>query len=135
MSDDQMRYFVEQLGELSEIDPNVLFGNHIRRMSRDKDRRPDTELLDVMNDWWYKSLVEMTQDKALDILVRALSHPEVNCRHLASQLSPVASQVKHQLSMLIVFLGFCSMIAMFLVVFHLFRSVRSLNLFKHWSNF
>ena len=33
ISDDQMRYFVKQLGELSEIDPNVLFGNHTRRMS------------------------------------------------------------------------------------------------------
>ena len=26
MDDDQMRHFVEHLGELSEMDPNVLFG-------------------------------------------------------------------------------------------------------------
>ena len=110
MSDDQMRNFVEQLGELSEIDPNVLFGNHVRRMSRDMDRRLDTELLQVMYDWWENKLCEMTQDKALDILVRALSQPEVNCRHLANQLSHASTQVKHhndgQLSMLIaLFLG------------------------------
>ena len=93
MSDDQMRDFVEQLGELSEIDPNVLFGNHIRRMNRERDRRQDTELLQVMYDWWESKLCEMTQEQALDILVRALSQPEVNCKHLANQLSPVSSQV------------------------------------------
>ena len=125
MSDDQMRNFVEQLGELSEIDPNVLFGNHIRRMSRDKDRRPDTELLDVMNDWWYKSLFEMTQDKALDILVRALSQPEVNCKRLANQLSHASTQVKHhhdgQLLMLIV-LYFWDPVAC-AIAYHIFSSI------------
>ena len=92
MSDDQLKDFIEQIGDLSEIDPNVLLGNHMRRMSRDKDRNQDTELLEVMNDWWTNKLCEMTQDKALDILVRALSQPEVNCRHLANQLSPVSTQ-------------------------------------------
>ena len=91
MSDDQIKQFVEQLGKLSEIDPNVLFGNHIRRMNQD--RRQDIELLQVMYDWWESKLCEMTQDEALDILVRALSQPEVNCRHLANQLSPVSIQV------------------------------------------
>ena len=42
MDDDQMRHFVEHLGELSEMDPNVLFGNHMRRMGRDKERRHRT---------------------------------------------------------------------------------------------
>ena len=93
MSDDQMRDFVEQLGELSEIDPNVLFGNHTRRMSRDKERAQDIELLEVMSDWWKCSLFEMTQERAMDILVHALSQPEVNCKHLANKLSPVSSQV------------------------------------------
>ena len=41
MDDDLMRHFVEHLGELSEMDPNVLFGNHMRRMGRDKERRQD----------------------------------------------------------------------------------------------
>ena len=93
MSDDQMKDFVEQLGELSEIDPNVLLGNHIRRMNRERDRRQDIEILEVMNDWWTNKLCEMTQDKALDILVKALSQPEVNCKHLANQISPVSTQV------------------------------------------
>ena len=95
MSDDQMRYFVKQLGELSKIDPNVLFGNHTRRMSREKDRAQDTELLEVMSDWWKCSLFEMTQDKAMNILVHALSQPEVNCKYLAKQLNPVSTQVYH----------------------------------------
>ena len=87
ISDDQLKRFVEHLGELSEINPNVLLGNHMRRMSRDKNRKQDTELLEVMNDWWTNKLCEMTQDQALNILVRALSQPEVNCKHLAIQLS------------------------------------------------
>ena len=93
ISDDQLKCFVEHLGELSEIHPNVLYGDHLRRMSRDKDRKQDTELLEVMYDWWTNKLCEMTQDEALDILVRALSQPEVNCRHLANQLSPGSIQV------------------------------------------
>ena len=93
MSDDQLKGFVEHLGGLSQINPNVLLGNHMRRMSRDKDRKQETELLEVMYDWWTNKLCEMTQDKALDILARALSQSEVNCRHLANQLSPVSIQV------------------------------------------
>ena len=93
MSDDQMKCFVEQLGELSEIDPNVLFGNHIRRMNRERDRRHDIELLQVMSDWWESKLCEMTQDEATNILVRALSQPEVNCKYLANQLSHASTQV------------------------------------------
>ena len=95
MSDDQMRDFVEQLGELSEIDPNVLFGNHMRRMRRDKDRDQDTELLEVMTDWWKWSLFEMTQERAMDVLVNALSRPNVKSKHLANQLSLVSTQVWH----------------------------------------
>ena len=93
MDDDQMRHFVEHLGELSEMDPNVLFGNHMRRMGRDKERRQDTELLQAMNDWWENSLRKMTQDRAMDILVQALSKPEVNSKHLANQLSSDNTQV------------------------------------------
>ena len=93
MTDDQMKHFVEHLGEISEIDPNVLFGNHVRRMSRDKERRQDTELLQVMYDWWENRLYEMTQEKAMDVLVEAVSQPEVNCKNLANQLSPVPNQV------------------------------------------
>ena len=95
MTDDQMKHFVEHLGEISEIDPNVLFGNHVRRISRDKDRRQDTELLQVMYDWWENRLYEMTRDRAMDILVKALSHPNVKCKHLANGISPVTSQVWH----------------------------------------
>ena len=93
MSDDQLKCFVEHLGELSQINPNVLLGNHMRRMSRDKNREQDKELLEVMYDWWTNKLCEMTQEKAMDVLVRALSKPEVNCRPLANELSSVSIQV------------------------------------------
>ena len=90
--------FVLQLGELSETDPeapNVLLGDHKRRMERFKDRSKDTELLQVMSDWWQNSLYEMTRERAMDVLVQALSHPNVKCKHLANMISPVTSQVWH----------------------------------------
>ena len=82
MSDDQMKEFVLQLG--SSEDPNILFGNHRRRMS--PDRKLDTEILEVMNDWWGSSLYQMTPGEALETLTKALSHPDVGCKALASGL-------------------------------------------------
>ena len=91
MSADQLKCFVQHLGELSNTDPeapNVLYGNHTRRMSQNKDRPFDIELLEVLSDWWGVSLFELTQSQALDILVVALSQPEVSARELAVLLYP-----------------------------------------------
>ena len=93
MSGDQLKYFVQHLGELSNIDPNVLYGNHTRRMSQNKDRPFDIELLEVLSDWYNVSLCEMTQDQAICILVRALSQPEVSAHELAVRLYPGHFQV------------------------------------------
>ena len=96
MSEDQLKCFVQHLGELSNTDPeapNVLYGNHMRRMSQSKDRPFDIELLEVLSDWYNVSLCEMTQDQAMSILVRALSQPEVSCQLLAKQLSKVDLKV------------------------------------------
>ena len=96
MSEDQLKCFVQHLGELSNTDPeapNVLYGNHMRRMSQSKDRRHDIELREVMSDWWGESLFELTQSQALDILVRALSQPEVSAREFAVRLYPGHFQV------------------------------------------
>ena len=91
MSDNQLKDFVFHLGELSKADPedpNILFGNHTRRMSRERDRGQDTELLQVMDDWWEKtSLCDMSQGAAIQALVNALSHPDVSCNALALKLS------------------------------------------------
>ena len=96
MSDYQLKDFVLHLGQLSERNPeapNILYGNHTRRMSRDRDRGQDTELLQVMSDWWESSLFEMTQEAAIKALVEALSHPDVYCKALASRLSTIQNQV------------------------------------------
>ena len=88
MSADQLKSFVQVLGELSNANPeapNVLYGNHLRRMRR-YDRRYDLELLEVLSDWWGESLFEMTLSQALNILVKALCKPEVNCQLLAEEL-------------------------------------------------
>ena len=91
MSADQLKCFVQHLGELSNSDPeapNVLYGNHLRRMSQAKDRRYDIELLEVLSDWWewWEGEEEMTLSQALGILSQALCKPEVGSRHLAQQL-------------------------------------------------
>ena len=96
MSADQLKYFVQHLGELSNTDPeapNVLYGNHTRRMSQNKDRPLDIELHEVLSDWWGESLFEMTLENALNILVRVLRKPEVGCQLLAKQLSKVDLKV------------------------------------------
>ena len=96
MSADQLKCFVQHLGELSNTDPeapNVLYGNHTRRMSQNKDRPFDIELLEVLSDWYNANLFAMTQSQALDILVRALSQPEVSAREFAVRLYPGHFQV------------------------------------------
>ena len=96
MSADQLKCFVQHLGELSNTDPeapNVLYGSHMRRMSQNKDRPFDIELLEVLSDWYNVSLFAMTQSQALDILVRALSQPEVSAREFAARLYPGHFQV------------------------------------------
>ena len=91
MNEDELKYFVQYLGELSSTEPeapNVLYGNHLRRMSQAKDRRYDIELLEVLSDWWewWEEEEEMTLSQALGILSQALCKPEVGGRHLAQQL-------------------------------------------------
>ena len=98
MSADQLKCFVQHLGELSNTDPeapNVLYGNHMRRMSQNKDRPFDIELLEVLSDWYNANLFAMTQSQALDILVRALSQPEVRACEFAVRLYPGHFQVRN----------------------------------------
>ena len=82
MSDDQLKDFVEHL-----------HGNHTRRMSRERDRGQDTELRQVMSDWYETSLCNMSQEAAIKALVEALAHPDVSCKVLASKLSTIYKQV------------------------------------------
>ena len=96
MKDDKLKDFVEHLGELSKTDPkapNTLYGKHTLRMDRERDRGQDTELRQVMSDWWESSLFEMTQEAAIKALVKVLSHPDVSCKVLASKLSTIYNQV------------------------------------------
>ena len=98
MSADQLKSFVQVLGELSNANPeapNVLYGNHIRRMSQNKDRPYDIELREVLSEWWGESLFEMTLENALNILVRVLRKPEVGCQFLATQLAADHYQVSN----------------------------------------
>ena len=66
--------------------PNILFGNHKRRMARDRNRASDEEMREILSDWWNISCYQMTRETAMDALIKALSHSDVNCRPLVARI-------------------------------------------------
>ena len=96
MDDGQLKDFVMHLGEppdTSSDAPNILYGNHTERMSRDRDRKRDREFKHVLSDWWKTSLYAMTYVEAVEALDAALSHPDVGCKPLAFKLKQVGQKI------------------------------------------
>lgn len=91
MSDNQFEDFVRHLGGFE--DPNTLYGKHTQRTNRDRERGRDTELRQVLCDWWERKLFELTKEEAINALVEALSQPDVNCKPLAFKLSTITDEV------------------------------------------
>jgi hypothetical protein len=101
MDDQQITDFTHHLGRPPNNQPdapNVLFGNHSTRMSRDKDRRRDAELRAILSDWWDEELHDdrMSREEALGKLARILSSPDVGCRPLASKLQGTAPSAENR---------------------------------------
>ena len=89
ISDQQMEDFVQRLGHPDHHDEaNVLFGNHKKRMERDKNRDQSAELRDVLSDWWNEQLFEdeMTQQIALAKLVSIFQGDDIHLKPLAKAL-------------------------------------------------
>ena len=85
ISDSQMGSIAQKLGR--DLDgPNQVFGNHIRRMERDRFAASDTLLKCILSDWWGEELYELSSEEALSKLVQTCQDPEVALRPLANQL-------------------------------------------------
>ena len=85
ISDTQLASIADKLGR--DLDgPNVIFGNHIRRMERDRFAASYTLLKCILSDWWGEELYELSSEEALSKLVQTFQDPEVALRPLANQL-------------------------------------------------
>ena len=98
ISDAQLASIADKLGR--DLDgPNTIFGNHSRRMERDRFAASDTLLKCVLSDWWDGELYDMSAEEALSKMVQIFQDPDVALRPLAKQLEEAAviERTPHQL--------------------------------------
>ena len=90
ISDSQMGSIAQKLGR--DLDgPNQVFGNHIRRMERDRFAASDTLLKCILSDWWNTELYDLSPEVALSKLVQTCQDPDVALRPLAKQLQSLSA--------------------------------------------
>lgn len=75
LSDQHVTDFVQQLMFTSR--PNVLYGNHKRRMDAHTRPEGDVEVRQVLSDWWNEELHSMTKAQALHRLANVFYKIEV----------------------------------------------------------
>ena len=88
MSDQNMKDFAQQLGKVRN-DPNVaniLLGNHMTRMERDRNRDKSAEMRAILSDWWRQELHDMTTDDALKKLIKIFNNGQLQFKDLAKKL-------------------------------------------------
>ena len=91
ISDSQISGIAEKLGR--DLDgPNIIFGNHRRRMERDRYAASDTLLKCIFSDWWSIRLYDMSAGEALSKMVQVCQDPDVDLRPLAKKLSEAAGR-------------------------------------------
>ena len=86
ISDSQLSSIADKLGR--NLDgPNVVFGNHRRRMERDRFAASDLLLKSILSDWWDTGeLYDLSPEEALSKMVETFQDPDINLRPLAKQL-------------------------------------------------
>ena len=91
ISDIQLASIAEKLGR--DLDgPNVIIGNHSRRMERDRFSASDTLLKCILSDWWWSGeLYDLSPEAALSKLVQICQDPDVYLRPLANQLQNLST--------------------------------------------
>ena len=91
ISDVQMSSVAEKLGR--DLDgPNVIIGNHCRRMERDRFAASDTLLKCILSDWWGSGeLYDLPPEAALSKLVQICQDPDIALRPLAKQLQSLST--------------------------------------------
>ena len=91
ISDSQMGSIAQKLG--SNLDgPNQVFGNHSRRMERDRFAASDTLLKCTLSDWWGAELYDLSPEGALSKLVQICQDPDIALRPLAKQLQSMSAE-------------------------------------------
>ena len=74
---DKLSSFAQYLGE--DMESNLIFGNHERRKKDGADG-----LKAILCDWYSEELFDITTDAALEKLVAALEHSDINVKPLAA---------------------------------------------------
>ena len=96
ITDDQMDCIADLLGR-KPGQPNVVFGMHSQRMERDRDKDRDVMLKYILCDWWLFDLFELTNEKALEKLVKVCQDSNVRLLPLAKALKDMRdAQSKNQ---------------------------------------
>ena len=70
---------------------NIIMGNHIRRMERDRFAASDTLLKCILSDWWGAELYDLSCEAALSKLVLICQDSDIALRPLAKQLQNVGA--------------------------------------------
>ena len=90
ISDDQMDSIADLLGRQPDpSEPNVVFGRHSQRMERDRDKDRHVMLKYILCDWWLFDLFELTNEKALEKIVRVCQDSNVYLLPLAKALKDI----------------------------------------------
>ena len=91
ISDSQLASIADKLGR--DLDgPNIILGNHKRRMERDRYAESDTLLKCILSDWWAAKLYDMSPEEALAKMVEVCRDPDVALRPLAKQVEEAAGR-------------------------------------------
>ena len=91
ISDTQLASIADKLGR-DLGGPNAIFGNHNRRMERDRFAASDTLLKCTLSDWWGAELYDLSPEGALSKLVQICQDPDIALRPLAKQLQSMSAE-------------------------------------------
>ena len=96
--DDQMDCIADLLGRQPDpSEPNDVFGRHRQRMERDRDKDWHIMLKYILCDWWQYDLFELTNEKAIEKLVKVCQDSNVSLLPLAKALKDIRdAQDKNQ---------------------------------------
>ena len=80
----------QHMKDLSQqLHPNV-GGKHLRRVNDEKVKCDDSELRQILSDWWDQELYNLNQEVALKTICEILRSREVNLPSIAATLRPRA---------------------------------------------
>ena len=85
ISDSTLLSIARKLGE-DLGGPNLVLGNHLRRMEREKHAESALLLKCILSDWYKEELLDLPCDKAVLKLIETFRDPDIGLRPLAKRL-------------------------------------------------